>query len=303
MMTSGPLPLIAGTLPAAPSSASEGAAVSGSPGGAHPELRRRWHARREELRQQVTDCLPADFPVEEIDAQFQHMPLRYWLDVDVQELSWALETIHRFLRGNAATVGGDTPVVADWRACPAQGHTKLVVCTWDRAGLLARLAAYISALRLNIVRAEVFTRADDIVLDVFWLSRPGEEKEPDAELLRQLEFLIQGGLSETPRFVSTWACESHKVVAREQGIAPCVGFHNEESAEYTIVTVDASERLGLLYEVFKALSDCGLNIVEALVDTVDGVAHDIFFVTEGSKRKVPPHAHRNMEERIVRAIA
>jgi [protein-PII] uridylyltransferase len=43
--------------------------------------------------------------------------------------------------------------------------------------------------------------------------------------------------------------------------------------------VEASDRPGLLYDILKSLTDCGLNITQAVINTVDGVAHDAFQVT------------------------
>ena len=56
------------------------------------------------------------------------------------ELLWGLETIHAFF-GKLA--GWDLPgatVVANLRHCPERGFTKVGVCTWDRPGLLAKIA-------------------------------------------------------------------------------------------------------------------------------------------------------------------
>lgn len=246
-----------------------------------------WQSRRERLRKHLADNPMAGVTEEELQAHFDYMPARYWKSVDETELVWALHCVHRFLHGNVVSANADTAVVIDWRAFPAQGHTKVVVCTWDRVGLLARIAAYISALRLNIVRAEIFTRADNIALDIFSLSN-GEQGH---DRLRELEFLVQGGLSEPPRFISAWACESHKGIPRASQVAPVVLFNNEDSAEHTIITVEASERLGLLHDILRVLCESRLNIAEAVVNTLDNVAHDIFFVTDEQRSKVTNHQY------------
>jgi [protein-PII] uridylyltransferase len=214
------------------------------------------------------------------------MPPRYWERVNENELVWGLQSVHRFLYGVVASPSADTPVVVNWRYFPDEGYTKVLVCTWDRLGLLAKVAAYISALQLNVVRAEVYTRADNLVLDTFWLCNAEQQHVSDPERLRQLAFLLEGGLSETPSFASTWACEAHKFAPRSDHIAPNVAFNNEDSPEHTIITVEASERPGLLHDMLEVLSEHRLNINEALIDTADDVAHDILFVTDERKSKV-----------------
>ena len=229
------------------------------------------------------------------------MPPRYWQRLTEAELAWGLQTVHQFLTNVVDSETSDTPVVIQWRHVPR--FTKVLVCTWDGLGLLNKVAGYISALRLNVARAEVYTRADNIVLDVFWLTKGQGGKIKNLERLRQLAFLLKGGLSNPPCFVSTWACDSHHYLPRSNQIKPVVTFNNTESAPYTMVTIEASERLGLLHDMLKAMTESGLNIVEASIDTIDDVARDTFIVTDEYKKKVvDPDRLQLVESAIVQAL-
>ncbi len=245
-----------------------------------------WQQKRDRLREHMAQNPIEEISPEELDAHFDGMPPRYWDKVDESELVWGLQNIHRFLYGVVASPSADTPVVVNWRYFPEQGYTKVLICTWDRLGLLAKVAGYISALRLNVVRAEVYTRADNLVLDSFWLCNAEQQHVSDPDRLRQFVFLLEGGLSESPTFASTWALQTHKFLPRTNRIAPAVAFNNVDSPEHTILTVEASERPGLLHDMLQVLTDHKLNISEALIDTVDSTAHDIFFVTDEYRRKV-----------------
>lgn len=231
------------------------------------------------------------------------MPPRYWERVTEDELVWGIQTVHRFFSRLASSEHAESAAVMDARHFPQQGCTKLLVCTWDRAGLLTQLAGYISALRLNVIRAQVYTRADNIVLDVFWLCDNKQQYIFDTERLKQLSFLLEGGLAEPPRFASTWARHSHKMLPRASRIKPAVTFNNVDSADRTVITVEASERLGLLHDMLEVLNENHVNITEALIDTVDDVARDIFFVTDEHKAKItdPPRL-RAIEEAMVKAL-
>jgi len=246
-----------------------------------------WRRHRERLREYVARHPVPGISNEEVEAHFHFMPAHYWPAVDENELVWGLQTVREFLHGNMISAGGDTAVAIDSRPCPEQRGTKILVCTWDRVGLLARLAGYISALRLNIERAEAFTRADNIVLDVFWISPPAGQPVENERRIRDLEFLVRGGLSAAPPFVSTWAHESHKHVPRERNpAAVAVEFSNTESAEHTIIRVRAPDRLGLLHDILQALFEAGVNVAEANIRTVGDVAEDVFCVTDAGKGKV-----------------
>jgi [protein-PII] uridylyltransferase len=255
--------------------------------------------QRERLRRYLERHPVEDASLDEVAAHFEGMPAHYWERVNEAELAWGIQTVHRFLHGLVASAGGGTPAVVTWRHFPRLGCTKVLVATWDRAGLLTKIAGYTSAVRLNIVRAEVYTRADNIVVDVFWLCDDQHRHISDVERLRQLAFLIDGGLSEPPRFVSTWACHSHKYQPKQTRVPTTVTFNNDDSRDQTILTVEATERLGLLHDMLQALGEHHLNINEAMIDTVDNIARDIFYVTDEQKRKIVDESRLALIQRTI----
>src|SRR5262245_18230827 len=112
-------------------------------------------------------------------------------------------------------------------------------CTWDRHGLIAKAAASFSAVRLNILQADIFTRADNIVLDEFLISAgPGCGSVNEARL-QEMTFLLEGSLCEPPRFASVWACSQHKLLAPLKLMVPRIRFDNEASSQCTIVQIEA----------------------------------------------------------------
>ena len=271
-----------------------------APGG---EKQGRWREKRDQLRDYISQHPVEEISREELDAHFDGMPPRYWEQVDESELAWSLQNIHRFLYGVVASPRADTPVVVNWRYFPEQGYTKVLICTWDRAGLLAKIAGYISALQLNAVRAEVYTRPDNLVLDFFWLCNAEQQHASDPDRLQQFVFLLEGGMSESPTFASTWALETHKFLPRTNRITPTVTFNNEDSPEQTILTVEASERPGLLYDMLQVLIEHKLSISEALIDTADDRAHDVFFVTDEHRKKLlSPDPLKKIEQALIEAV-
>ena len=126
-----------------------------------------WEQRRELLRNRLRTHPLTSITPEEVQAHFQGMPARYWEGGSEGELVWGLEVIHDFFKSLTVPDSvGSVPVV-QWRAVPEQGFTKVMICTWDRHGLLAKVASAFSAVRINILQADVYTRADSLVLDVF----------------------------------------------------------------------------------------------------------------------------------------
>jgi [protein-PII] uridylyltransferase len=116
-------------------------------------------------------------------------------------------------------------------------------------------------------------------------------------------FLLEGALSEPPRFASVWAREFHKSVPRGPQPPPLVEFDNKHSDDHTVIRVQVSDRLGLLYDLLKALGDCELNIDEARVETSDRSASDSFYVTDLKGEKiVRPEQLQAIRQALVTAV-
>jgi hypothetical protein len=156
------------------------------------------------LHERVMQAPPAGIGREELEAHFRGMPASYWTNVTKAELVWGLETVHTFLAKLNAWDTPGAPAVASLRHCPERGFTKVMVCTLDRPGLVAKIAATFSALRINILQADVYTRADSIALDVFQVAAADEERPIDTERLQQLTFLLEGALNDPLRLVSAF---------------------------------------------------------------------------------------------------
>ena len=250
-----------------------------------PKLNSAAHDKRKALRDRLAAAPIEDIDIEEIEAHFAGMPARYWESVTESELTWGLATIHRFFQKLAEPDSPATSPVLAWRHFPARGFTKVTLCTWDRYGLLAKAAAAFSAARVNIIRADVYTRADHVALDVFRVCEAEGQPITDPSRFHQMLFLLEGTLSEPPRFASLWACCRHKFFAHPDASQPIITLDNE-SPEYTTMRVEASDRLGLLYDILQAVADCGLNVDQALINTDDGVARDTFHLTDLNHRPI-----------------
>jgi len=63
--------------------------------------------------------------------------------------------------------GAATGPAVKWEAFPGQGHSIVSFCTWDREQLLAKIAGSFSVVPINILSADIFSRGDNVVLDIF----------------------------------------------------------------------------------------------------------------------------------------
>jgi UTP:GlnB (protein PII) uridylyltransferase len=156
-----------------------------------------WKVHRTHLYEAAVKQLGDRIGPDELDVHFATMPARYWQQVDRAGVLWHLETIHQFFEALAnPDTPGTAPVVA-WRPGRDRGTTELVVCTWDRQGLLAKAAGVLAETSLNILQADIYTRADNVVLDIFHVSSTTGRRPPTkvqlAEVYRRLAEALRAG--------------------------------------------------------------------------------------------------------------
>jgi [protein-PII] uridylyltransferase len=84
---------------------------------------------------------------------------------------------------------------------------------------------------------------------------------------------------------------------------PRISWHDSEaSGDATgIVEVRAGDRAGLLYRLSAAITEQGLDVTAARIETLGADAVDSFYVCNPSGAPVDPEQRRRVEEALVRA--
>lgn len=264
-------------------------------------------ARRRRLRDKLAAEAGAQLRVnvgaDEIEAHFQGMPEPYWRQVSESDLAWHLGTIHTFFEKHANPEGRVQPFAIDWRDDHHRNLTKVTACMWDSHGLLAKIAAAFSAMRIDIVRAIAFARADRVALGVFEISEPDGRHTVDPKRLHEMAFLIDGALSHPPHFASVWAATFHKTMTFPVQSAPAISIDNRRSRNHTILRIKAADRLGLLSDILKAVSESDLYIGLANIRSGRGTIHDAFWLTDLNGRKlIKPDQLARLRSTMKRAI-
>jgi [protein-PII] uridylyltransferase len=102
-----------------------------------------------------------------------------------------------------------------WIAHPHQGHSEVWFCGWDRRKLLARIAGSFSCVQLNILSADIFTRGDSLVLDIFRVCSTGFEAVTDEKEITQVEKRLRQSLE----------TEDHDFTPHLEKVMKKRGFH------------------------------------------------------------------------------
>ncbi len=263
-------------------------------------------ARREQLRAALEGRRPGWLAADELAAHCAGLPEHYFQQISLPELLADLETVHAFL---AAQVAGQRHPLAPavrTESQPARGCTVVRVCAWDHTGVFARLAAALSAARLNILGAEIYSRADQLVLDRFYVNDPlsGGPAAPAAldafQTLAAQALTGEVGLEEILRRIQRQGGPPHAPAAPPIRVS----FDNRASATRTLIEVQAPDRVGLLATIAATLAGLGVDVSLARILTTHGMAEDVFYVSEAGGNKILSTARqREIRERLRAALA
>jgi len=193
--------------------------------------------------------------------------------------------------------------------------SEICVVAEDAPGLLARIAAAITASRLEVLGAQVYSRTMHVsgrakqkteAVDLFWVrdARTGAEGVASVmpRLLRDLERVCTNEvdadelLRERIGGASPWRERPSPAVLSE------VVVDDRASPRHTVVEVFAKDRPGLLYSLARAFHGLGLSIALSKINTEGTKVADVFYVNELDGSKVAPGARfKQIREALLEA--
>jgi [protein-PII] uridylyltransferase len=253
-------------------------------------------------RTQVAERLHAAVK-EEIDAQAvkAHVAMvsdRYLAGTSVQRMAEHLRLLRR-LEG--------VPLATELFHHPDLGSSDLVVITRDVPGLFSLIAGTMAAHGINIMSAQIHTRADGIAIDTFQVNDPtGEAVTSAATWRRTMEALgavIAGTASVDELLERRRRGRTQKDV---QG-PPKITIDNHFSDAYTVIEVKCPDRVGLLYLITRTFSGLGLDIASARIATEIDHAYDTFYVHDRQGQKLEPldaleHVREGLEQALLQPL-
>lgn len=122
--------------------------------------------KQAERRQEVRAVLAREFTEDEASEHLERMGKEYLRVCPPELVGRHLEAVHEFLEKRVSGADALVPLVK-WLDQPEEGHTEVIVVTWNRDRLFSKIAGSFAVAGLNILSASIFTRTDDVVVDTF----------------------------------------------------------------------------------------------------------------------------------------
>jgi [protein-PII] uridylyltransferase len=171
---------------------------------------------------------------------------------------------------------------------------ELCVVADDRPGLLASIAAAITASRLEVLGAQVYSRPVGDhweAVDVFWVrDRDGGTDGVEQVLTRLARDVddVCAGRVDAAELLRTRTGTASPWRERPSPAVPTeVIIDDRASPRHTVIEVFAKDRPGLLYALAKAMHELGLSIALSKINTEGTRVADVFYVSELSKLSKP----------------
>jgi len=169
------------------------------------------------------------------------------------------------------------------------GHWAILLMSTDRSGLLAKICGVLALHNLRILSAQIFTWQDGTAVDVINVVSAvnvGYQEQDWRALKNALWLAVNNRLALDYRLHKKLA---HLIGRKRQNASKLptrVEIDNASSESCSIVEIYALERIGLLYDVTRVLSDLGMNIQQAKIGSQADQIVDVFYVQDQDGKKI-----------------
>jgi len=255
---------------------------------------------RETVAQRVAEAMGGEVPRTAVAAHLALLSERYLATTSPQRIAAHVRLLDRLRDGGV--------LATELFHHPDLGSSELVVATQDVPGLFSLIAGTLASQGINILSAQIHTRADGIVIDTFQVNDPfGEAVTEGARWRRTLEALR--GVLRGEASVEDLLARRRAVYPSGEAVAgpPRISVDNQISDSRTVVEVKCPDRVGLLYVITRTLSGQGLDIASARIATEIDQAYDTFYVTDRRGRRLEDeaamvHVRESLEDALLKPL-
>jgi [protein-PII] uridylyltransferase len=270
------------------------------------EYSRKLDADRVALRDEVLGLMRDDYR-DDVIRHFELMPPQAFHFRQAPQIVTQVRTVRHFLERETSS-GDPFASCIKWIDHAGSGYSEMVIATRDRPLLLEKICCAFASEQINILSADLFTRRDGIVVNIFRVCTTNFEPVSEPSTRKRFLTTFEAILA-TPRY------EPEKYLKRrvnflkprtDQGIPVPVQAYvsNELHPGCTTVEIQALDRIGLLHDLFHTVNHYGLNTAHARICTEKGVAMDTLYITTADGGKVEdPAILQALEDRFSALVA
>ena len=218
-------------------------------------------------------------PHEGHKALWDTLDVGYFMRHDASDIAWHARQLGRHVAVDMKTIDETAlrSTIVRARISPLGEGMQVLVYTPDQPDLFARICGYFDQTGLSILDAKVHTARNGYALDTFQVITPSM-----SEHYRQLISMVESDLAHTlqsqkPLPVPVKGRVSRRV--KSFPVQPRVRLEPDDKAQNWLLSISASDRLGLLYSVANVLAKHGINLQLAKISTLGERVEDTFLIS------------------------
>jgi [protein-PII] uridylyltransferase len=200
----------------------------------------------------------------------------YFMRHDAGDIAWHTRQLSRHVMQLANEPSIRQKAVVRVRLSPVGEGLQVLVYTPDQPDLFARICGYFDQAGFSILDAKVHTANNGYALDTFQVV---SSMLPEHN--RELITMVESELQHTIDKAGALPPPSRGRVSRRVKsfpIAPRVDLRPDEKAQRWLLSISASDRVGLLYSVARVLARHKINLQLAKVSTLGERVEDTFLI-------------------------
>lgn len=237
-------------------------------GGRAPDADAEVEARK---REALTALALFAQPFESHKALWKTLDVSYFMRHDASDIAWHARQLSRHV--------GSAKTIARARRSSAGEGMQVVVYTPDAPDLFARICGYFDAAGFSILDAKIHTANNGYALDTFQVVSPDLSEPTDnfRELAAMVEAELDRAIAHPLKLPA--ACTG-RVSRRVKSfpMAARVDLRPDDKGQSWLLSVSASDRVGLLYVIADILARHHINIKLAKVTTLGERVEDTFLI-------------------------
>jgi len=240
-------------------------------GGRAPDADAEVEARKREALVQL--ALHA-MPFESHKKLWNTLDVGYFMRHDAGDIAWHTRQLSRIIEHRKPEDA--TRAIVRARISPVGEGMQVLVYTPDQPDLFARICGYFDQAGFSILDAKVHTASDGRALDTFQVVTAALP-----EHYRELISMVETNLARTIDQAGPLPSPSRGRVSRRVKsfpIAPRIDLRPDDKAQRWLLSISASDRVGLLYSVARVLAKHKINLRLAKVTTLGERVEDTFLI-------------------------
>ncbi len=170
-----------------------------------------------------------------------------------------------------------------------KGMDKLLVYYKNEFGLFHKISGVLACFNVNIISAKSYDLKNGMIIDIFDVSIPKDYEVKSEEIEKMLNDVEKNTVNLNECVVAKkniFLSRSEKAKLEISLSAIDVVIDNDLSDIYTVISIKAPDRIGLIYDITKVFLKFKLYIGMFILDTKGAVAVDTFYVVDEHFKKI-----------------